>query len=91
LSGLAGDSYTLDFSTKGQNPSSNSFTVKVIVFYRDRTQDIVSTDLTPNVNWTPSSIVALTNKDYVSVQIQIIANAASSGDAWFDSFHLRLN
>lgn len=87
LSGSAGDTYRLDFAVQGQSASSLGFTVQLLLQNRDHSKTLTSVDLSPaDGTWTPENLSVSSTKDYTRLQINIIANAGATGDAWFDSF-----
>ena len=92
LKGPAGDSYTLNFATRGDNLSANGFKVIVKYIYADGTAGAQVFILPAGTyDWTPQSIVFSPAKKYAAIKIYVRSMGRSTGTAWFDDFDLVLN
>jgi hypothetical protein len=92
LTGSAGDSFTLDFSTRASGIGAGQFTVTMKFVYTDATRDTVRyTFGAGTFDWTAQALNITAAKAYKKLTITITSSAGAVGSVWVDNMDLTLD
>jgi hypothetical protein len=92
LKGSAGDSYTLDFSTRASGIGAEQFTVEIKLSYTDGTSNTIMYSFAVGTfDWTAQQLNLTATKAYKKLTITITSNAEAAGSVWLDAVDLTLD